>query len=213
MPNLVPFLVGAAVVGALHMSAPDHWVTLCIMGRNFQWSRRRILGVSLVTASGHVVLSVILGLIVVAVGLVFSTLVSYYFNAGIGLTMIAAGLLVGIRPLVAKDTEPEKGSGDLKMPEGRTLTKSVSYFAVLGAALSPDLSITPMFLAASPVGFYFALELAVVFAVVSILTLLVLVLAGTAGLAKAFERFPEKYNDSLVGFVIAVIGAFVLVSA
>jgi nickel/cobalt exporter len=210
MLSLVPLLIAAATVGILHMSAPDHWVTLSVLSRNSQWSRPRILGVSLATASGHVVLSVILGLTVVFVGLVFSRLVSLYLDAVIGLVMVVVGLFVGIRPLVAKEREGHRAKDEFKISEDRSLSKEISYFAVLGAALSPDLSITPVFLAAIPAGLDSALELSLVFAVASILTLVFLVQVGTAGLARAFERIPEKYNDSLVGFVIAIIGVYVL---
>ncbi|MDE1866879.1 MAG: hypothetical protein KGI08_04105 [Thaumarchaeota archaeon] len=56
------------------------------------------------------------------------------------------------------------------------------------------------------------MELSAVFAIASFLTLLLLVKLGTVGLAKTFEKIPEKYNDSLVGFVIAVIGVYVLIA-
>ena len=210
--DLTPYFIGAAAVGALHMSAPDHWVTLCVMGRKLHWNRARIFGVSLATASGHVALSVLFGLAVVIVGLVFSRLVSFYLNEGIGLVMVAVGLFVGVRSLIGKEDRRTRVESETEASRGRNLSNRLSYFAVLGAALSPDVSIAPVFLAAVPFGFYSALELAFVFAIASILTLLVLVQLGTSGLARAFERFPEKYNDSLVGFVIAIIGAYVLAS-
>ncbi len=210
MIDVAPYVAAAAAVGILHMSAPDHWVTLCVMGKNLNWTRRRTFGVSLATASGHVFLSVLLGLSVVVVGLVFSRLVSVYLDLGIGIVMVAVGLFVGIRPFLAAN-EKSDGNDASKTLEAGTAGRDISYFAVLGAALSPDLSITPVFLSAVPTGIYLALELALVFAAASILTLLVLVQVGTMGLGKVFERIPEKYNDSLVGFVIAVVGAYIIV--
>jgi putative Mn2+ efflux pump MntP len=58
----------------------------------------------------------------------------------------------------------------------------------------------------------FALYTAIVFSTASILALLAFLLLGSAGLAKAFERIPPKYNDALVGFVIAAVGAYILVA-
>ena len=86
----------------------------------------------------------------------------------------------------------------------------IGYFAVLGAALSPDLSITPIFLASITVGLLFAVYLLIIFVVTSILSQLVLVQVGAKGLAKTFEHVPEKYNDSIVGFVIAAIGIYII---
>lgn len=231
MINLIPYVVGAGVVGILHMSAPDHWATLCLLAKNKQWVPKKLFGISLMTAIGHVSLSIVMGLAVVAVGLVVSHLISYYLDTVIGIIMIVAGLFFGLKPLVIKighhhehgDHEHhhahEHGSHehhhDHDVKEKKTLSKltgGLGYFVVLGAALSPDPTIIPIYLSAISAGFYFALELSAVFAVASILTLLLFVHLGTLGLAKVFEKIPEKYTDSLVGFVIAAIGVFVLVT-
>jgi len=208
------------VVGILHMSAPDHWLTLCVLARNKRWAPKRLFGISFVTAIGHVGLSVALGLGVVGVGLVFSHLISSYLDIGIGIIMVVVGLIVGIRPLIQKnphhhehkhDHDHDLDNDDQKKGINN-LTQGIGYFAVLGAALSPDPSIIPIYLSAISAGFYFALELSAVFAAASILTLLLLVQLGTVGLAKSLAKIPEKYNNSMVGFVIAAIGVYVLVA-
>jgi len=180
-----------------------------------------LFGVSLATAFGHAGLSVVLGVAVVAVELAFSSLVSLYLTISIGYAMVAIGLIIGVRSLVARhaaktpgqELEEEKKVLEHEKPSSRDSGfKGISYFAVLGAALSPDLSITPVFLSAIPAGLIAAIDLSVVFAVASILSLVILVQAGTLGLAKTFERVPEKYNDSLIGFVIVAVGIYVIVA-
>ncbi|MDE1770704.1 MAG: hypothetical protein KGI28_09165 [Thaumarchaeota archaeon] len=213
MANLFAYIIGAAVVGILHMSAPDHWLTLCVLARNKKWAPKKLFGISFITAIGHVGLSVVMGLIVVVIGRVFSHLISDYLDTGIGISMIGAGLVVGIIPLVRKSEhhhDHHEHEHDEEKKFGK-LTSKVGYFAVLGAALSPDPSIIPIYLSAISAGFYFALELSIVFAAASIITLLLLVQLGTVGLAKSLAKIPEKYNDSMVGFVIMAIGIYVLV--
>jgi len=56
----------------------------------------------------------------------------------------------------------------------------------------------------------FAAYLLIVFVVTSILSQVVLVQVGIKGLAKTLERVPEKYNDSIVRFVIAAIGIYII---
>lgn len=218
MANLFAYIIGAAIVGMLHMSAPDHWLTLCVLARNKKWAPKKLFGISFMTAIGHVGLSVVMGLVVVIIGLAFSHLISDYLDTGIGIVMIVGGLIVGIIPLVRKnphhhDHSHEHGHNH-EHDEGEKygkLTSKIGYFAVLGAALSPDPSIIPIYFSAISAGFYFALELSIVFAAASILTLLLLVQLGTRGLVKTLARIPEKYNDSMVGFVIMAIGIYVLV--
>jgi nickel/cobalt transporter (NicO) family protein len=211
MANLFAYVIGAALVGILHMSAPDHWLTLCVLARNKKWAPKKLFGVSFMTAIGHVALSIAMGLVVVVIGLVFSHLISYYLDTGIGLVMVSAGLVVGVIPLVRKSTPHHEHEHNGEKKFGK-LTSKVGYFAILGAALSPDPSIIPIYLSAISAGFYFALELSVVFAIASISTLLLLVQLGTVGLAKSLAKIPEKYNDSMVGFVIMTIGIYVLVT-
>lgn len=218
MDNLFAYMIGAALVGILHMSAPDHWLTLCVLARNKKWAPKKLFGISLMTAIGHVALSVVMGLAVVIVGLVFSHLISYYLDTAIGIAMIGGGLVVGIIPLVRKNPhnhdEHEHNHDDQhkhKEKKYGKLASKIGYFAVLGAVLSPDPSIIPIYLSAISAGFYFAIELSVIFATASILTLLLLVQLGTMGLVKTLAKIPEKYTDSMVGFVIIAIGIYVLV--
>ena len=125
--------------------------------------------------------------------------------------MLAIGLAYGVREILSNRPEDYQREAEGEYfkaggGEGRT----VGYFAVLGAALSPDLSILPIFLLAVPVGFGLAIGTAAVFGLASILSLLILVLLGSWGLGRFFERVPPKYNNALVGFVVAAVGAYIV---
>ncbi len=200
-------MIGAALVGVLHMSAPDHWVTLCILSRTSGWNGRKLLSVSLATATDHSILSATLGFGIAVAGLLFSKLVSYYISYAVGFVMLAVGLFIGAKALVSKkkrEITPEEKLLKQKRVNG------IGYFAILGAALSPDLSIIPIFLGSITVSFLFALYLVIIFVVTSIITQLILVQVGVKGLAKTLEHIPEKYNDSIVGFIIAIIGIYII---
>jgi nickel/cobalt exporter len=214
MTDIVPLLVGAALVGVLHMSAPDHWVTLCILSRASGWSNKRLFGISLVTATGHTVLSAALGFGIAVAGLLFSRLISSYISYAVGFVMLAVGVFIGVRALVSKKKEEVTPGEKLleKKKQNASGLNGIGYFAVLGAALSPDLSITPIFLASITVGVLFAFYLLIIFVVTSILAQLVLVQVGIKGLAKTFEHVPEKYNDSIVGFIIAAVGIYIILA-
>ena len=210
MTDLVPLMFGAALVGVLHMSAPDHWVTLCILSRKSGWNGRKLFSISLATAMGHSILSATLGFGIAVAGLLFSKLISSYISYTVGIVMLAVGLFIGIRALVSKkkrEVTPEQKK--IKNVMG---LNGIGYFAILGAALSPDLSITPIFLASITASLLFALYLVIIFVVTSVLTQLILMQVGVKGLAKTFEHIPEKYNDSIVGFIIAAIGIYMIIA-
>ena len=205
-------LIAAASVGILHMSAPDHWATLIALGRISRWSRSRLIEVGAMTAVGHAALSVALGFVVLGVGLAFSSQVSGYVTEAIGLAMLVGGLIYAVRALRTHGAEDFAKEADEELLNGETrFGRRFRYFAVLGAALSPDLAILPVFLLALPIGLDFAFATAVVFGLASIAALLLFLILGMVGLARVFERIPSRYNNALVGFVIAAVGAYVLV--
>ena len=50
------------------------------------------------------------------------------------------------------------------------------------------------------------------FAIASVVSLLLFLALGLLGVSKVFERIDPKYNDALVGFVVAAVGVYVLVA-
>ncbi len=196
------------------MAAPDHWATLGVLGQVSKWNKKRLFTVSLITSMGHSFFSALLGFGIVLVGVVFADVFAHYISLGIGLIMLVVGLFIGFRSLFSKKkreiTPEEKLIENQKKFGG---LNGVGYFAILGAALSPDLSITPIFLAAVPAGLVFAGYLALIFIFASILCLLILVQICSMGLAKTLARIPDKYNDAVVGSVIAAIGVYIVVTA
>ena len=128
MVDLVPLLVGAALVGVLHMSAPDHWVTLCILGQKLGWNGKKLLGISFVTATGHALLSAALGFGIAVAGLLFSRLIASYISYAVGSVMLVVGLFIGVRALVSKKKEevtPERNCLKRKKRMRQDLTELV----------------------------------------------------------------------------------------
>ncbi len=210
MIDIYPLLAAAAVVGVLHMSAPDHWATLAILGRTASWNQSRLLGVSLAAGVGHVILSVALGFAVVGLGFIFSTVVSFYVTETVGVIMLVVGGFSVGRAIVNREKALRERSQDTK-ETAKKLERGAGYFAVLGAALSPDLSILPIFLVAVPIGVTVAFDTAIVFALASILTIVLLVLGSSAGFGVALEKIPPEYNEAVAGVVIALVGVYILV--
>lgn len=130
-------MIGAVVVGILHMSAPDNWLTLCFLAKNRKWTPQKLLGTSFATAIGHVTFSIVMGLVVVAIGLLVSHLISFYVDIGIGAIMIVVGVVLGIVPLLRKNNHHEHEHENMKKNQSK-LSQKIGYFTILVAAVSPD---------------------------------------------------------------------------
>ena len=79
-----------------------------------------------------------------------------------------------------------------------------------GAAASPDLTILPVFLAASAAGVGAAVGSLAVFAAVTIATIVGLTLFATAGGYQIRSGWLDRWGNGITAAVLIVIGALVL---
>ena len=82
-----------------------------------------------------------------------------------------------------------------------------------GAAASPDLTILPVFLAATAAGAATAIASLVVFAVVTVTTIVTLTLVAYSGGLQVKGDWLERWGNLVTALVLAVIGALVLTGA
>jgi hypothetical protein len=182
-----------------------------MLGRVAKWGKPRLLGMGTITAIGHVTFSLVIGFAIVGLGIAFSAQVSSDLVTAVGAIMVVGGLFYGIRKLKAGAPEDyEKDTLDELAKEGGEFGRRFSYFAALGAALSPDLAIMPVLLLALQVGLGFTFATATAFGLASVAALLLFLLLGMTGLGRIFEKIPPEYNDAVVGFVVAAVGVYVL---
>jgi threonine/homoserine/homoserine lactone efflux protein len=82
-----------------------------------------------------------------------------------------------------------------------------------GAAASPDLTILPVFLAASAAGVATAIGSLVIFAAVTIGTIVGLTLAAARGGYQLRGRWLERWGNAITALVLVVIGGLVVIGA
>ena len=79
-----------------------------------------------------------------------------------------------------------------------------------GAAASPDLTILPVFLAATAVGVGTAFGSVVIFAAVTIGTIVGLTVSASLGGARIRARWLDRWGNAFSAAVLVAIGVFVL---
>jgi hypothetical protein len=91
------FLVAAvAVVGVLHTVVPDHWVPITLLARQRGWSKAETARAALQAGTGHVVTTLILGLVVWAAGAAFATRFGRWVDTAASIALVAFGGWIGI---------------------------------------------------------------------------------------------------------------------
>ena len=85
-------LVTALGTGLLHTLIPDHWLPFVLIGRARGWSGKRTAVVSGLSASLHVGLSLLLGILALGIGLTVTEVVGQTLELTGTLAVIAFGL-------------------------------------------------------------------------------------------------------------------------
>jgi threonine/homoserine/homoserine lactone efflux protein len=214
-----PALIAAAAgVGFGHAVLPDHWVPLAVLGRTRRYRLSRVARLAGLAAVAHVLVSVILGAVIVAVGLQLRSTVEHAQDTIVGALLIATGIgflaleLTGRGHHHDHDHAHDHG-GATAHGHGDAPTPARSLAAVMvpfGAAASPDLTILPVFLAATAAGAGAAIASVLVFAAVTIATIVGLTLFAAAGGAQIEAPWLDRWGNLFTALVLTAIGILVV---
>jgi nickel/cobalt transporter (NicO) family protein len=242
-------LAAAAGVAFGHAILPDHWVPLSVLGRTRRYPLAKVARLSSLAGVAHVIVSIVLGAVIVAVGLQFRSSVESAQDTVIGLVLIVTGIGFAVLELSghghthdhdhghehdhrhdrahshADDHERDRDhscgdgdghghdqhvqSADGDAPARRRLRDASAVMVPFGAAASPDLTILPVFLAATAAGLATAVGSLLIFAAVTIGTIVGLTLAATRGGYEIRGQWLERWGNALTAVVLIVVGALV----
>jgi nickel/cobalt exporter len=226
-------LAAAAGVGLGHAILPDHWVPLAVVGRTQRYPLARVARLSLLAGIAHVLVSLLLGAIIVVIGLQFRSTVQNAQNAIIGVVLMLTGVAFAALELTGRghghshDHGPPQSDGQahgahhphlhtpqesdaIIVAESGRVRGLASIMVPFGAAASPDLTILPVFLAATAAGAFAAAGALIVFSAVTIGTIVGLTLLACFGGYQMRGRWLERWGNMFTAAVLALIGALVL---
>ena len=218
-------LAAAAGVGFGHAILPDHWVPLAVLGRTRRYPLSRIARLSSLAGVAHVLVSIVLGAVIIAIGLQFRSTIQHAQDTIIGCILIATGIGFLALELTghghhhhdhdghSHDHHEHDHDHDDHHPSDQTGGRLSGLAAVMvpfGAAASPDLTILPVFLAATTAGIATAVGSLVIFAAVTIGTIVGLTIAAARGGYQIQGEWLERWGNVFTATVLAIIGLLVL---
>jgi hypothetical protein len=250
MSGTTPALFAAAAgVGFGHAILPDHWVPLAVLGRARRYPLSKVARLSGLAGVAHVLLSIVLGAVIIAVGLQFRSTVQSVQDTIIGCLLIATGVGFALFELTGRghshdhsghghrhdhpgdghrhdhpgDGHRHDHPGDdhrhehdhhhhhgAHEHEARGIRGLAAVMVPFGAAASPDLTILPVFLAATAVGVPTAIGSLAIFAAVTIGTIVGLTLTAARGGYQVHGQWLDRWGNGITAVVLVVIGALVL---
>jgi hypothetical protein len=222
MNATTPALIAAAAgVGFGHAIMPDHWVPLAVVARSRGYPMVRVTRLSGLAGLAHVLVSLLLGGLIIAVGLQFRSTIEHAQNVIVGSALLATGIAFAALELSGRGHSHahDDHDGHRHRPhdhghaghihDRKRLAGLAGIMVPFGAAASPDLTILPVFLAAAAVGAGTAIGSLIAFATVTISTIVCLTLIAALGGYRIRGRWLERWGNAITAGVLIVIGGLV----
>jgi nickel/cobalt transporter (NicO) family protein len=216
MTNGPALILAAAGVGFGHAVLPDHWVPLAVVARTQHYPIGKVARLSSLAGIAHVLVSIVLGAIVVVIGLQFRSSIEHAQDAIVGSLLIATGLAFLVLELTGHGHgHPHDHSHEHDHPHDHehdhgTRHGILAVMVPFGAAASPDLTILPVFLAATTAGAGVAIGSVIVFSAVTIVTIVTLTLVATLGGYQIRGGWLDRFGNLFTAVILIVIGVLVL---
>jgi nickel/cobalt exporter len=222
-------MMTAASIGVIHtLLGPDHYLPFVAMSSARGWTTRRTLWVTSLCGIGHVLGSVVIGLIGIAAGLSLARLewfegmrgdVAAWLLTGFGLAYMAWGLRRAWRTrphfhphvhaggLVHSHAHGHHGDHAHPHVDARNATSITPWALFVIFVLGPCEPLIPLLMyPAASASIRGIVLVAVTFGVVTIATMLTVVLLLTQGAQHVPFRGLDRYSHALAGFAIFACG-------
>ncbi len=205
------------VVGVLHTMVPDHWAPIMLIARQKKWSKAQTALAALQAGTGHVVTTLLIAVVVWIAGVAVATRFGTLVDTLSSFALIGFGLWIAIGSWREMHHEHGHYHGDVYHPHEHRddddshshESKRTALLLILGS--SPMIEGIPAFFAAAKYGIGLIIPMAVLFAISTIATYVILCVYSTTGLQYLKLSAFEKYGEVLSGSFIALIGLVFLI--
>jgi sulfite exporter TauE/SafE len=223
-------MLTAASIAFLHtILGPDHYLVFTAMGKARAWSLGRTLRITLYCGLGHILGSVIIGLVGIAAGVQLASLTAIEGLRGnlAGWALLALGLVyfawgmkragrshrhshVHIHADVVHDHEHDHHSDHAHVHEQGARNPITPWAMFIIFVLGPCEALIPLFMyPAAQQSTGLVIAVALVFGIVTLLTMLGCVAATTIGLERLRLPTSGRYAHAAAGALVACCGAAV----
>jgi len=224
MNELAPTLYFGTALAMIHAAIPNHWIPIVVLGRTYDWSRAKVIGIAALCGSAHVLSTVLIGVMIGAAGKAASEryeLFVHYVGPGI---LIGLGLVLIVLDLLGKshhhgrchgpmdhhdqDHDHQHGHQHLAHETQSPPAGSGAAIAAVTLAmfLSPCIELMAYFLRAGQLGWRGIASLALTYLVVTVGGIILLVAVFSAGYRRVRWRLLEYHERLVSGSVLILAG-------
>ncbi|MBI4834317.1 MAG: sulfite exporter TauE/SafE family protein [Planctomycetes bacterium] len=225
MDNSLWILYGTALfIAFIHtVIGPDHYLPFIMLGRANNWPGKKVVLVAVLCGIGHVLSSVILGIVGILAGIGVSKLehsesirgeIASYLLIGFGVVYAIWGLLRGLQGHYHSHSHGHIPTGENEHEHlhnhehAHAVEKQTTFWAVfIIFVLGPCEPLIPLLMfPAAAYGWVNILNVALIFSITTILTMTIIAWLGYQGVKLITSKWIERYVHFLAGGSIAVSG-------
>lgn len=206
---MVPLLVAAVSVAFFHSLAPDHWLPFVALAKSSRWSMGRLAWITTIAGIGHVLSSLLLGLIGLWAGIAIHHLkgaeawrgdVGIWLLIGFGVAYVLWGLKH------AQHHHPHLSVEEAV--KAYAVRRMWMLMAIM--VFGPCEPLIPLMFVASQQGMPTVWTMSTVFSVVTVAMVVGQSTLSYAGFRLVTAPWVERYAHALAGLVIVLTALFVL---
>lgn len=194
-------ITGTLLLGITHALIPNHWLPLVAIAKAEKWERSELMLVAAITASAHVLGTVILGVILGIVGAKLAHQYEEYVHVIAPVMLIVFGLIYFTVNMPHHHLASNRDIQQYRKSKARWI-----MIFVLVMFLSPCLEVESLFLAAGAYGWDSIFLLAMVYALISITGIITIVMLAFKGIEFINSRFIEHNEKRITGIVLIIVG-------
>ena len=206
-PVLLSLLGGGFVAAFLHAALPTHWLPFVLVGRAQRWRLTRVMTVAVTAGLAHILSTAVVGSLIVAAGLALNRWVEGLLPHLSAALLFLFGAFYLARASLKRPVTA--GGPAAELTEPAVSDKAAFWGLVLMMAVTPGEVLLPIYLSSATEGLGVLAALTAVFAMGTVLGMVVFTaLAGAGASILRLERW-ARYEGAVLGLALIGLGLLV----
>lgn len=191
-------LTGAIIISLLHALIPNHWLPVIAIGRQYKWSTGEVTQITFLTAFAHVLSTLLIGWALGLTGHQLAHNIEHITHIAAPVILMVMGAIYIYRHYRHRHFHLQGG------PIKATTKRSVVISLSVAMFMSPCMEIEALFLMAGIQSMALLATISLVYALVTIVGMLLLVRVAYKGLLK-FDSHKLEHNAGIITGVTLIL--------
>lgn len=200
--NTFLIITSAFMLTLFHTLLPEHWMPFVLVGKAQKWNAKKTLLVAAAAATGHVLITLLLGFVVV---FITSNILNYIENFS-KLFTSAILIIIGLIYLAFSFRNGHAHSHAPILSDKATITSLITLFS-----FSPCEAVIPLFILVNEIGWFAFGALSLTILAATILGMFSLILLTLYGYRKLNFHWLEDNEKTVIGIVLILLGIIAFV--